>query len=60
MLALMFDPRFKSLCLVSSYVCKEQGVSIVEEYDRGALYPILVNLYNHLHPIVDGSFGSTN
>jgi hypothetical protein len=54
MLALMLDPRFKSFHLVSSYVGKEQGVSIVQEYDMGALYPILVNSYNHLHPIVDG------
>ncbi len=29
MLALTFDPRFKSLCFVCSYVGKEQGVSIV-------------------------------
>jgi hypothetical protein len=40
MFALMFDPRFKSLCFVCSYVSKEQGVSIVEEYDRKALYPM--------------------
>jgi len=60
MLALMFDPRFKSLCVLSSYVGKKQGVSIVEEYDRRTLYPMLVKLCNHLHPIVDGGFGSTN
>jgi hypothetical protein len=60
MLTLMLDPRFKSLCLLSSYVGKEQGVSIVEEYDRRALYPMLVKLCNQLHPIVDGGFGFTN
>jgi hypothetical protein len=60
MLVLVFNPRFKSLCLLSSYVGKEQGVSIVEEYDRRALYPMLVKLYNHLHPIVDGGFGFIN
>jgi hypothetical protein len=31
MLALMFDLRFKSLRLVSSYVGEKRGVSIVEE-----------------------------
>jgi len=60
MFALMFDPRFKSLCFVCSYVSKEQGVYIVEEYDRKTLYPMLVKLYNHLHPIVDGGFDSAN
>jgi hypothetical protein len=60
MLALMLDPRFKSFCHVSSYVGKEQRVFIVEEYDRGVLYPMLINSYNHLHPIVDGGSTSTN
>ncbi len=36
-------------------------MSIVEEYDRKTLYPMLVKSYNHLHRIVDGgNFGSTN
>jgi hypothetical protein len=52
MLSLMLDLRFKNLCLVSSYVGKKQGVSIVEEYDRKALYP-MVKSYNHLHLIAD-------
>ncbi len=56
MLALMLDLRFKSLRLVSSYVGKEQGMSIIEEYDMRALYPMLFKLHNHLHPIVDGGF----
>jgi len=34
MLCLMLDPRFKSLCLVSSFIGREKGVNIVEEYDR--------------------------
>ncbi len=53
----MFDPRFKSLHLVSSYyVAKKQRVSIAEQYDRKALYPMLVNSYNHLHFIEDVAF----
>ncbi len=35
-------------------------MSIVEEYDRRALYPMLIKLYNHLHPIVHGGFGFAN
>jgi len=34
MISLMFDPRFKSLCLVSSFLGKEQGVVLVEEYEK--------------------------
>jgi hypothetical protein len=30
----MLDPQFKSYCLVSSFVGHEQGISIVEEYDK--------------------------
>jgi hypothetical protein len=53
MLPLMFDPRFKNLCFVSSYVGKEQGVYIMEQYDRRTLYPMLVKSYNHLHHVGD-------
>jgi hypothetical protein len=61
MLSLMFDPRFKSLHLVSSYyVGKKQGVSIGEQYDRKSLYPMLVNSYSHLHPIEDVAFSFVN
>jgi len=53
----MFDPRFKNLHLISSYyVSKKQGVSIGEQYDKKTLYPMLVNSYNHLHPIEDVAF----
>jgi len=37
MLSLMLDPRFKNLLLVSSYVGKEQIMSIVEQYDRSVV-----------------------
>ncbi len=48
---LMVDPRFKSLCLVSSFVDREEGVSIVNEYDRRTLYLMLLKRYHHLHPM---------
>jgi len=47
----MLDPRFKNLCLVSSFVGQEEGVSIVDEYDRRTLYPMLLKCYHHLHPM---------
>jgi hypothetical protein len=37
---------------VSSFVGREQGVVLIEEYERKTLYPILVNCHEHLHPLV--------
>jgi len=48
----MFDPRFKSRCIISSFVGREQGVVFVEEYDRKSLYPMLVESHEHLYPFV--------
>jgi hypothetical protein len=48
----MLDLRFKSLCIVSSFVGREQGVAFVEEYDRKSLYLVLIECYKHLHPLV--------
>jgi hypothetical protein len=45
----MLNPRFKNFRLIFSYVGKKQGVSIVQQYDRKAWYPMLVKTYNHLH-----------
>jgi hypothetical protein len=52
MISLMLDPWFKSLHIVSSFVGREQGVTLVEEYDRKSLYPMLVKCHEHLHPLV--------
>ncbi len=52
MISLMLDPKFKSLCLVSSFVGREQGVALVEEYERKFLCPMLVKCHEHLHPLV--------
>jgi len=51
MLSLMLDPRFKNLHLVSSFVGLEGCVSILDEYDRKTLYPMLLKCYHHLHPV---------
>jgi hypothetical protein len=40
MIFLMLDPRYKSLHIVSSFVRKEQGLVLIEEYDRKSLYPM--------------------
>jgi len=50
MFSLMSDPRFKSLSLVSSFIGREQGVAIIEEYDIKSLYPML-KCHHHLHPL---------
>ncbi len=34
MIFLMLNPRFKSLCMISSFVGREQGVAFVKEYDK--------------------------
>jgi len=52
MISLMLNPRFKNLHIVSLFVGREQGVVLVEEYDRKSLYPMLVKCHEHLHPLV--------
>jgi hypothetical protein len=52
MISLMLDPRYKSLCIVSSFVGKEQGVAPIEEYDRKSLCPMFVKCHEYLHPLV--------
>jgi hypothetical protein len=47
----MLDLRFKSLHLISSFVGRKEGVSIVDEYDKTTLYPMFVKCYHHLHPM---------
>ncbi len=53
MLSLMLEPRFKNLCLVSSFVGWKEGVSIVDEYDWRTLYPMCLKCYQHLHPMIE-------
>jgi hypothetical protein len=48
----MLDPKFDILCIISSFVGKEQGVALVEEYDRKTLHPMLVKCHEHLHLLV--------
>jgi hypothetical protein len=59
MFSLMLDPRFKSFCLVSSFIRKEQGVTIVEKYDIKSLYPMF-KCHHHLHPLVESKSAFLN
>jgi hypothetical protein len=52
MISLMLDPRYERLHIVSSFVGREQGVVLVEEYDRKSLYLMLVKCHEHLHPLM--------
>ncbi len=53
MLSLMLDPRFKTFCLVSSLIDREQGKTIVEKYDTKSLFLMIFKCYYHLHPLVE-------
>jgi len=60
MISLMLDPMHKSLCIISSFIRREQGVTLVEEYDRKSLYPMLVKCHEHLRPLVKSKTNSAN
>jgi len=49
MLSLMLDLKFKNLHLIASFVGQEEGVNIVDEYDKRTLYPMFLKCYHHLH-----------
>jgi hypothetical protein len=53
MISFMLDHRYKSFHIISPFVGKEQGVTLVEEYDRKSLYPMLVKCHEDLHPLVE-------
>jgi hypothetical protein len=52
MFSLTLDPRFKTLCLVFSFIGHERGKAIVEENDRKSLFPMFLKCHYHLHPLV--------
>jgi len=43
MISLMLDPKFKSFHTISSFVGRDQGVALVQEYDKKSLYSMLPN-----------------
>jgi hypothetical protein len=38
---------------VFSFIGREQGVAIVEEYDCKSLYPMLLKCHHNLHPLLE-------
>jgi len=56
----MLDPGFKSLCLVFSFIGSEEWLSIIEEYNRRSLYPMLLKCYHYLHPMVESKIECVN
>jgi hypothetical protein len=54
MLTLMLDSKLKSLKLICSFIGHKHGVTIVKEYDRKSLFPMLLKFYQHLHPLFKG------
>jgi len=59
MFSLKLDPRFKSFRLVSSFVGCEQGIFIIEKYDRKSLKPMFLKCYHHLHLMQNYDIEST-
>ncbi len=53
MFSLMLGLRFKSIHLVSSFVGREEGVNIVDKYDKKTLYLMFLRCYHHLHPMTE-------
>ncbi len=60
MFSLMLDPRFKTLRFMPSLIGCEQGKEIVKKYDKKLLFPMLLNWYYHLHPLVESKKGVVN
>ncbi len=43
-----------------SFICHEEGVSIVEEYNKWSLYPTLLKCYHYLHPMAKSEVECAN
>jgi hypothetical protein len=48
MLSLTLRPRSKNLLLI-----QEHGLTIVEEYEKQSLFPMLLKCHQILHPMVE-------
>ncbi len=60
MISLMLNPRYKNLCIKFSFIGREQGAALINEYDKKSLYFMLVKCHEHLHPLVNSETNSTN
>jgi hypothetical protein len=52
MLALMLDPRFKSLRVVENYVGCGACIHLIAEYDANEVIPLLMTMFGVLNPTV--------
>jgi len=52
-LALMLDPRFKSTCLVCTYVGHENASVLVVAYDEQMLLSLLMEVYKSSMPLIE-------
>jgi hypothetical protein len=50
MLALMLDPRFKCMCLVTMSLSRENAIAVVVEYDENLLLPLIMEANKLLMP----------
>jgi hypothetical protein len=55
MLALMLDPRFKSLRVVENYVGCGTCIHLTPKYDANVIILLLMTMFKVLNPIVQGS-----
>jgi hypothetical protein len=53
MFFLIWDLRFITLHLISSFIGHEQIKVIVEKYDKKSLFSMFLKCYYHLHPLVE-------
>jgi hypothetical protein len=56
----MLNPKFKSICLVFSFIGHEKGLNIVGKYSKWTLYPMLLKFYHYLHLLVETAIGCAN
>ncbi len=49
----MLDPKFKTICLVSSLIGYEQGKGILEQYDKKNWFLMFLKCHSQLHPLVE-------
>ncbi len=54
MLALMFDPRFKSIDVMKTFVGRERMIQMVAKYDNNTLLLLLVVTFRLLNPNFNG------
>jgi len=45
MLAITLDPKFKSMCLVTTYVACDNVIVLIAKYDNELLLPLLTEVY---------------